>query len=234
VTFVATCAASGEMLKPMIIYKGKTSRAISDIEYHKSEIFVTHQVKAWMDESLMLRWAKEVLLKHTKGKHCFLLLDSFHAHITEKVTKFLQKSNVSTAIIPGGCTSKVQPLDVCINNPIKDTIRGEWEAFLMETIDKAGDNEGASKTDITRWIHIANSLLDSQRKLVSKAFKVCGISNDLDGSENHLIRCTKELPEFVVPYGRAEESDEESDIFHSESDDDDSHDCDDSEADHST
>ena len=104
----------------------------------------------------------------------------------------------------------------------------------METIDKAGDNEGASKTDITRWIHIANSLLDSQRKLVSKAFKVCGISNDLDGSENHLIRCTKELPQFIVPYRRTEESDEESDIFHSESDDDDSHDCDDSEADHST
>ena len=130
-----------------------------EIEYHKSENFVTRQVKAWMNESLMLCWAKEVLLKHTKGKHCLLLLDSFHAHITEKVTKFLQKSNVSTAVIPRGCTSKVQPLDVCINNPIKDTIRGEWEAFLMETIDKAGDNEGASKTDIAKWIHTANSVL---------------------------------------------------------------------------
>ena len=212
VTFTVSCTASGKMLKPMIIYKGKTARTISDIEYNKSNIFITYQEKSWMDESLMLRWIKEVLLKHTKGKHCLLFLDSFRAHITDKVMKSLEKSNVSVAVIPGGCTSKVQPIDVCLNKSIKDIVRGEleWEAFLLEKVEE-GDHEGdvgATKTDIAKWIHAANSLLDSQQELVVKSF--CGLSNKLDGSENHLIRCAKELPQFVIPYRTYEE---ESDIF---------------------
>ena len=41
---------------------------------------------------------------------------------------------------------------------------------------------------------------------------MCGLSNALDGTENNLIRCAKEIPEFNIPYGvSAEESDE--DIF---------------------
>ena len=41
---------------------------------------------------------------------------------------------------------------------------------------------------------------------------MCGISNALDGTENGLIRCAKELPHFNIPYGASsEESDE--DIF---------------------
>ncbi len=28
----------------------------------------------------------------------------------------------------------------------------------------------------------------------------CGITNDLSGSENHLIQCSKELPELQLPY----------------------------------
>ena len=45
-----------------------------------------------------------------------------------------------------------------------------------------------------------------------KSFKVCGLSNALHGTENNLIRCAKEIPEFNIRYGvSAEESDE--DIF---------------------
>ena len=67
-----------------------------------------------------------------------------------------------------------------------------------------------------------------------KAFKVCGLSNALDGSENNFIRCVKELPEFSIPYGvSAEESDE--DIFvhtdEDEEDEEDEHDKEDEEED---
>ena len=43
---------------------------------------------------------------------------------------------------------------------------------------------------------------------MAKAFKVCGISNALDRSENRLIQCVKVLPNFHIPY---EESTVESD-----------------------
>ena len=45
--------------------------------------------------------------------------------------------------------------------------------------------------------------------MIPKAFLVCGISNQIDGSENHIIRIPKELPNFTIPYGTSQ--DKESD-----------------------
>jgi hypothetical protein len=44
-----------------------------------------------------------------------LILDSFCGHTTEEVKKILKSRNTDQVIIPGGLTSMLQPLDVCIN-----------------------------------------------------------------------------------------------------------------------
>ena len=122
VTFVVGCSASGCMLKPMVIVKGKTNRTITKIKHSKNEVCIVPQVKAWMDHVLMKVWIKEVLVKYTKREHCLLVLDSFRAHLTDDVATALRKANVTTLVIPGGCTSKVQPVDVSLNRPIKDIV----------------------------------------------------------------------------------------------------------------
>ena len=60
----------------------------------------------------------------------------------------------------------------------------------------------------------SNRLLDEKKEIIHKSFLVCGISNALDGSQNNLIRCAKELSEMTIAYG-----DEESAYSESESDD---------------
>ena len=45
-----------------------------------------------------------------------LVLDSYRGHTSEAVsTPQFVEENIKTAIIPGGCTSKVQPLDVLVS-----------------------------------------------------------------------------------------------------------------------
>ena len=86
----------------------------------------------------------------------------------------------------------------------------------------ASDAPSVSKDKIMDWIVSANT----QSSSVAKFFKVCGLSNALDGTENGLIRCAKELPHFNIPYGvSSEESDE--DIFADTDEEDDSSDKDD-------
>ena len=36
--------------------------------------------------------------------------------------------------------------------------------------------------------------------MVKKSFFVCGITNALDGTQNTLIRCTRELPSLQLSY----------------------------------
>ena len=160
---------------------------------------------------------QEVLLKYTKKKHCLLVFDSFKAHFVDDVLQALKRANASNVVLPGGCTSKAQPVDVSLNRPIKDTVRGLWEEFMTSNMAQGPVSEAPAPTkdDVVDWIIRANALLDSQPQCVTKSFKVCGISNNLDGSENALVHCAKELPAFTIPYGN-DDSDE--DIFNSDSD----------------
>ena len=67
----------------------------------------------------------------------------------------------------------------------------------------------ASNDEIVQWIINANTCLSEQGNMISKAFLVCGISNQIDGSENHIIRIPGVLPNFTIPLGASQ--DEESD-----------------------
>ena len=108
--------------------------------------------------------------------------------------------------------------------------------MLEATSEAAGHSiQMASKDQIITWIIAANQCLHSQTEMVKKAFLVCGILNNLDGSENHPIRVQEELPSFEVTYG--EEDDDEDPFASSEtgsSDDnsDDGSDSDDKASDH--
>jgi hypothetical protein len=44
-----------------------------------------------------------------------LILNSFHGHATEEVKEILKSKNTDQVIIPGGLTSMLQPLYVCVN-----------------------------------------------------------------------------------------------------------------------
>ena len=77
-----------------------------------------------MDHAQMLTWIREVLVKHTKKQHCLLVFDSFKAHLVDNVLQALKRANASIVVLPGGCTSKAQPVDMSLNWPMKNTVRG--------------------------------------------------------------------------------------------------------------
>ena len=99
----------------------------------------------------------------------------------------------------------MQPLDVSLNKPFKAFIRGAWEEYMVEQAQQStgitSSIPTASRTEIVQWIISANECLNSQKDMIQKSFLVCGISNNLDGSENHLVRVPDELPTFEIPYG---------------------------------
>ncbi len=72
-----------------------------------------------MDTDLMFRWLKAVVLPYTKGRRTLLIMESLSAHEDTKLLEEAKAKNIDVVVIPGGCTSKVQPLDVCLNSPSK-------------------------------------------------------------------------------------------------------------------
>ena len=64
-----------------------------------------------------------------------LVWDQFGAHLTDTI-KARVKSKTFQAVIPGGLTSILQPLDVVLNKPFKDRVREKWISWM-----KSDDNE---------------------------------------------------------------------------------------------
>ena len=121
-TFVFTVTADGFILPPIIIFRGNTNLTIKGIVALKGFVIVT-QEKLWIDESLMFTWFEKVCGTYAKEKkkkfgfnRSFMVYDAFKAYKTDNAKVLLAINNTDLALVPAGCTSKCQPLDVCINN----------------------------------------------------------------------------------------------------------------------
>ena len=119
-TVMLACTADGGKLPPFIIFKRKTMPK----EEFPPGVIVRNHEKGWMDEALTVDWIKSVWGKRPRAdKKSLLVLDAFRCHKTDKTKRALKQKNTTLAIIPGGMTSILQPLDVSINKPMKSSLR---------------------------------------------------------------------------------------------------------------
>ena len=100
----------------LVIFKGNCPLDIQE------GFFIRVQEKAWMDESLLLEWIELVWEPATESQRAYWIR-SMHMHLTPAVKRKLKDINTVPVVIPGGCTSKVQPLDVSLNKTFKSCIR---------------------------------------------------------------------------------------------------------------
>ncbi|EEC16950.1 POGO family transposase, putative [Ixodes scapularis] len=149
------------------------------------------QDKGWMDESLVQDWIKSVRCRRPGallGFPSMLVLDVFRCHLADSVRRLLRGSRIELVVIPGGMTSQLQPLDVCINKPFKDHIRRlymEWMRSGEPEVTPAGRLKRASPALLSVWIAEAWACIPEA--LVCRAFKKCSISNALDGTEDEVL-----------------------------------------------
>lgn len=184
---VLSCMADGTKLKPMVIFKRKTMPKIK----FPDGVFVHVHENGWMDQTGVKLWIENVWNQRSgalRKLRSLLVWDMFRAHLTTETKKYLKQSNTETAVIPGGLTSILQPLDVFLNKPFKDRIRHEWNQWMIggEKTYTAGGNLRAPSLAILcefvirSWDAVAV-------KNVIKSFKKCGISNSLDGQQDDML-----------------------------------------------
>ena len=197
-TVMLACTADGGKLPPFIIFKRKTlPKGVT----WPSGVVVRCQDKGWMNDALTVDWIKTVWGKRPGAllkKKSLLVLDAFRCHKSQNVKEMLKKDLGTTlAIIPGGMTSVLQPLDVSINKPMKVMLQRRWNDWYSSgdhTFTPSGNMRKPTLLDVCTWVNDSWEELDPQ--IIVRAFKKCSISNALDGTEDdELWEETRQSPE---------------------------------------
>ena len=114
--------ADGTKLKPMVVFKQKTMPK----DKFSPGLLVCVQEKGWVDNSVLKQWLHKVWFQHPGAlmkKKLLLVSVMFLVHLTDQVKAKLKNANTLPAVIPGGCASVLQPLDVCLTNLQKQSAR---------------------------------------------------------------------------------------------------------------
>ena len=120
---------------------------------------------------------------------------------TANVEKLLQNKSTLLINVPPGCTSRVQSLNVSINKPFKDAIQEQFEKHLSENLhlyteDKLPVSEIRVLT--TNWVADGWEKVSRNKEIIKRSFAKCGISYNLDGTEDNDINI-EEIPDYQLP-----------------------------------
>jgi hypothetical protein len=108
-TVVLCVTADGGKCTPMVIFKRKT---IPKGNFPKGIVVMANE-KGWVNEDMMKEWIEKIWKRRKEAFFCkksVLIYDSQRAHITDNIKDEIKKYS-QIAVIPGGLTKKLQPLD---------------------------------------------------------------------------------------------------------------------------
>ena len=212
-TFQVTVRATHPQLMPLIIvYKGKPSKEDPRIPKwgplkKESENYDPRVIVLW-DEIAYLRkpgvrfWQDLWLEKSRCEGRRMLQLDGYKAIIKPKVINKFKRHDVQVTVNPGECTdANTSVVDAEIGETLKKKIDAKITEVRRENteLNDRIETEGIHmlRTELTRWAADAwEEIINSD--IIPKAFKKCGLCNDVYGREGHLIEC-QHLETYEAP-----------------------------------
>ena len=175
-----SATGNGKILPPMIIFKGKTDRTISDLNI-SAGFTVKSQEKAWMDDGLMKVWVEDISIKHIWAEceklwfeNALLTFDAFAAHLADDAESQLLEAKTDTLAIPAGCSYKYQHMDVCLNKPFKAISQKCWvndissvvETFPDPSQDPSFKISSPTQQKMVDWVKEAFDYLTRNQEMV--------------------------------------------------------------------
>ena len=130
ITVNCCISASGTVLPPYIVYKGKNLYLDWTQGGPPRTAFTTSE-KRWMEGPQVLDWFKTIFLKNTEhlsSKPHVLIFHGHLSHISLPLVVEARSNNVSLFRLPCHLTHLLRPLDTSVIRPVKS----KWQSLLLK------------------------------------------------------------------------------------------------------
>ena len=190
-TIILSARADGKKLKPFVVFKGKGTRLIKNLQKIPG-IVVRFSANGWMNDTLTLDYLHSMIGSLSFNKR-LLVWDAYKCHTSEATWKETERMKLHTAIIPGGCTKFIQALDVVWNACFKSHIRRSYDTWLSEPClheyTKGGNMKPPSRSLLCEWVKAAWSSIPEET--IKNSFLSCAVTTNINGSDDNHIHCFK-------------------------------------------
>uniref|UniRef100_A0A3P9KPB7 Pogo transposable element derived with ZNF domain a n=1 Tax=Oryzias latipes TaxID=8090 RepID=A0A3P9KPB7_ORYLA len=177
---IVLCGLSdGSFLPPMLFYTGA---ALHVPEGFPDNVVLESRQQGFTEEERLALWVQKVWCPNVASKYkqaSILLMDVHRGHLSTEFQGNLSSCQTQTAVIPAGCCCRLQPLDVCVAQVLRDHLMARWNQLVSEGgLDGLGLEQLALM--LACWVSEASFTLNSKKKILHKSFS---LTCSLDHSE---------------------------------------------------
>ena len=198
-------------MAPLIIFKGSPKsrffNSLKEVECVKNKlVFIQCNKTGWPTAEIMKCFMFNVIEKYI-SKHLFdksqslIVLDKAPIHTSEEVIKYYKKGNKKLVFIPSGLNPVLQPLEITVNKLFKNGIKYLYIQHMIKN--GKAEKLKLKRKDLIQWIFEVwynESIITSN--CIINTFKSTGISNNINGKEDDLIKSYNIAKELM---GKVEE-----------------------------
>ncbi|KAH7471797.1 hypothetical protein FOMA001_g13364 [Fusarium oxysporum f. sp. matthiolae] len=138
-SFIEAVTATGRLLKPGIIFKGKELQQqwfINELKEVADWYYITSD-NGWTDNHIAIEWLREVYLPQTQPEDesdaRLIILDGHRSHVSDEWMATCFLNNVYCCYLPAHCSHGLQPLDNGVFNASKAAYRKELQKLATLT-----------------------------------------------------------------------------------------------------
>ncbi|KAF6524736.1 hypothetical protein HZS61_010531 [Fusarium oxysporum f. sp. conglutinans] len=138
-SFLEAVTATGRLLKPGIIFKGKELQQqwfIEELKEITDWYYITSD-NGWTDNHIAIEWLREVYLPQTQPEDesdaRLIILDGHRSHVSDEWMATCFLNNVYCCYLPAHCSHGLQPLDNGVFNASKAAYRKELQKLTSLT-----------------------------------------------------------------------------------------------------
>ncbi|XP_027764709.1 pogo transposable element with ZNF domain, partial [Empidonax traillii] len=182
---VLAILADGSVLPALVFYRGRVRAPASVPE----SVLLEAREGGYGDDEVMELWASRVWREHAacqSGKG-MLVLDCHRGHLSDEVLAALSSAGTLPAVVPAGCSSKIQPLDVCVKRTVKNFLHKKWKEQAREMADSTCDSDILLQL-VLCWLAEALEVIGDSPELVQQSFLVASVLPGPDGTANSPAR----------------------------------------------
>ncbi|XP_009665839.1 pogo transposable element with ZNF domain isoform X1 [Struthio camelus] len=192
---VLTILADGSVLPTLVFYRGHVQQPANVPE----SIMLEAKENGYSDDEIMELWSSRVWQKHTECQNSkgMLVLDCHRTHLSEEVLSLLSASSTLPAVVPAGCSSKIQPLDVCIKRTVKNFLHKKWKEQAKEMADSTCDSDILLQL-VLCWLAEVLEVISDSPELVQQSFLVASVLPGPDGTANSPTRNADMQEELIA------------------------------------